>query len=623
MRRKGTYDDPYVPITETFTVRDGRVILTEIPDQFTHVTVSGYTEVYKNIPTATQFYADYNLGIIYFNSTKNNTSLSFTYKGTGAVYFPASRIWTEVNGRDVTETLSDMITAGNNAIQSLNDVNAVIDSANTKITQTETARQNAITATTNANTATTQANTARDSANTAATSANTATTSANTAASNANAAKANADTATGSANTAASNANTATTNANNAVNNLLHLGTYSSATTYQPKNMVTYNNEIFMCLVQSTNVTPVDGVKWRRMLTVADVVTNAQTATTNANTATTNANNAATNATTQANYAKSKGDDASLVATNFNTAESGRATAEGNRVTAETSRTNAESTRVTQETARVNAEGDATKGRVKAESLRVTSESNRVTAENNRVSAETTRAGNETTRQTQESTRQSQESTRQSQETTRQTNTTNAGNAINATNNALHVWESYSYSKTYKPLNKVSYNGSSYVCLVECLGVLPTDINYFQLLASKGQDGLGSVDSVNSKTGAVVLTATDVGAETPTGAQTKANQAETNAKAYADTKVAALVDSSPATLDTLNELAAALGDDPNFATTISTQIGIRLIKLLENNYLPKIILLLKRQNLLVFKMVLTTTHILLLILQQWLLAYQP
>lgn len=40
-----------------------------------------------------------------------------------------------------------------------------------------------------------------------------------------------------------------------------------------------------------------------------------------------------------------------------------------------------------------------------------------------------------------------------------------------------------------------------------------------------------------------------------------------------DAKIAAVVDSAPETLDTLNELAAALGDDPNFATTITTQIG--------------------------------------------------
>lgn len=39
--------------------------------------------------------------------------------------------------------------------------------------------------------------------------------------------------------------------------------------------------------------------------------------------------------------------------------------------------------------------------------------------------------------------------------------------------------------------------------------------------------------------------------------------------------IAALVDASPATLDTINEIAAALGDDPNFATTITTLIGTK------------------------------------------------
>jgi hypothetical protein len=44
-------------------------------------------------------------------------------------------------------------------------------------------------------------------------------------------------------------------------------------------------------------------------------------------------------------------------------------------------------------------------------------------------------------------------------------------------------------------------------------------------------------------------------------------------KSYVDNKITALISGSPATLDTLNELAAALGDDPNFATTVSTTIG--------------------------------------------------
>ncbi|WP_260468884.1 pyocin knob domain-containing protein, partial [Stutzerimonas stutzeri] len=37
--------------------------------------------------------------------------------------------------------------------------------------------------------------------------------------------------------------------------------------------------------------------------------------------------------------------------------------------------------------------------------------------------------------------------------------------------------------------------------------------------------------------------------------------------------IAALVNSSPGTLDTLNELAAALGNDPNFATTMATALA--------------------------------------------------
>lgn len=47
---------------------------------------------------------------------------------------------------------------------------------------------------------------------------------------------------------------------------------------------------------------------------------------------------------------------------------------------------------------------------------------------------------------------------------------------------------------------------------------------------------------------------------------------------YVNTKVAGIVNSAPETLDTLNELAAALGNDPNFATTVATQIGTKVDK---------------------------------------------
>jgi hypothetical protein len=44
---------------------------------------------------------------------------------------------------------------------------------------------------------------------------------------------------------------------------------------------------------------------------------------------------------------------------------------------------------------------------------------------------------------------------------------------------------------------------------------------------------------------------------------------------YVNAQIANLVDTAPTTLNTLNELATALGNDPNFATTITTQLGLK------------------------------------------------
>ena len=48
-------------------------------------------------------------------------------------------------------------------------------------------------------------------------------------------------------------------------------------------------------------------------------------------------------------------------------------------------------------------------------------------------------------------------------------------------------------------------------------------------------------------------------------------------QAALDAAVASLVDNAPEALDTLSELADALGNDPNFATTVSTEIGKRAL----------------------------------------------
>jgi phage-related tail fiber protein len=51
--------------------------------------------------------------------------------------------------------------------------------------------------------------------------------------------------------------------------------------------------------------------------------------------------------------------------------------------------------------------------------------------------------------------------------------------------------------------------------------------------------------------------------------------------------LAALVNSSPAALDTLNELTAALGNDPNFATTVTNALALKAPLAFEATALPK------------------------------------
>ncbi|MES2754894.1 MAG: hypothetical protein V4659_09540 [Pseudomonadota bacterium] len=59
-------------------------------------------------------------------------------------------------------------------------------------------------------------------------------------------------------------------------------------------------------------------------------------------------------------------------------------------------------------------------------------------------------------------------------------------------------------------------------------------------------------------------------------ASTSKTHSITKIRALIDAAVAALIASSPTALDTLNELAAALGNDANFAATINTALGNRV-----------------------------------------------
>lgn len=215
-------------------------------------------------------------------------------------------------------------------------------------------------------------------------------------------------------------------------------------------------------------------------------------------------------------------------------AEKARADAETARVSAEQARATAESKRAAAETARQNAET----GRTDAETKRVSAESARATAEGKRADAETARAAAETKRVSAESARASVESTRQTNETARvsaEKSRVSAETARQTAENARNVWEEYSTSKAYVPGNKVSFNGSSYVCTVATTGHAPTDTAYWLLIAQKGTDGKGAGDMLAS-----VYDPKSKKQDVFAYADTKASAAQSAAATYTDNKIAAI-----------------------------------------------------------------------------------
>lgn len=98
------------------------------------------------------------------------------------------------------------------------------------------------------------------------------------------------------------------------------------------------------------------------------------------------------------------------------------------------------------------------------------------------------------------------------------------------------------------------------------------------------QDGNGAniADTYLKKAGDTVTGALNVPTQPTTDNSTKvANTAFV--QSAVDNKVSQLVNSAPATLDTLNELSNALGNDPNFATTVSNMIGQKADKTAVDN----------------------------------------
>ena len=97
-----------------------------------------------------------------------------------------------------------------------------------------------------------------------------------------------------------------------------------------------------------------------------------------------------------------------------------------------------------------------------------------------------------------------------------------------------------------------------------------TELNYVDGVTSSIQTQL---DAKLPKAGGTMSGAIEMGTNkiTGLGAPTNANDAAT--KTYVDGVITNLVDGAPDLLNTLNELAAAINDDANYSTTLTTALG--------------------------------------------------
>lgn len=91
---------------------------------------------------------------------------------------------------------------------------------------------------------------------------------------------------------------------------------------------------------------------------------------------------------------------------------------------------------------------------------------------------------------------------------------------------------------------------------------------------------IGGVDGLAAALALLAPLASPALTGTPTAPTATAGTASTQlaTTAFVAAAIAALLNSAPGALDTLDELAAALGDDPNFATTVTNALAGKLAK---------------------------------------------
>ena len=137
------------------------------------------------------------------------------------------------------------------------------------------------------------------------------------------------------------------------------------------------------------------------------------------------------------------------------------------------------------------------------------------------------------------------------------TSNTNSGNSATASGNSATA-----------AANSATASGNSETTASTQAGVATTKAG---IATTKAQEAATSASSASTS-----ATSASGSASTATTKASEAATSASSASSAATTAVNAVIDSAPAALNTLNELAAALGDDANFGTTVTNSIAAKL-----------------------------------------------
>jgi len=156
-----------------------------------------------------------------------------------------------------------------------------------------------------------------------------------------------------------------------------------------------------------------------------------------------------------------------------------------------------------------------------------------------------------------------------------------AGGSLTITNSspdqtvALTAGSNVSVSGTYPNFTIASTDTNTQLSTEQVQDIIGAMVsgNTETNIAVTYDDTNGKLDFVSTDTNTqlTLLDEDDMSSNSATAAAS-----QQSIKAYVDSEVSGLVDSAPSALNTLNELAAALGDDASFSTTTATSLGNRL-----------------------------------------------